>query len=82
MMCLAIPSKVLRIDGFMAVVDTAGTEREVNLLLMHEEVAVGDYVLIQQGSFAYERVEPERAADALALMQEIMSQGEADVRAW
>ncbi|MBI3147490.1 MAG: HypC/HybG/HupF family hydrogenase formation chaperone [Betaproteobacteria bacterium] len=81
-MCLAIPSKVLRIDGFMAVVDTAGTEREVNLMLMHEEVAVGDYVLIQQGSFAYERVEAERAAEALALMQEIMSQGEADVRAW
>lgn len=81
-MCLAIPSKVLRIDGFMAVVDTAGTEREVNLLLMHEEVAVGDYVLIQQGSFAYEKVEAERAAETLALMQEILAQGEADVRAW
>lgn len=81
-MCLAIPSKILRIDGFVAVVDTAGTEREVNLLLMHEEVAVGDYVLIQQGSFAYERVEAERAAEALALMQEIIDQGEADVRAW
>lgn len=81
-MCLAIPSKVLRIDGFMAVVDTAGTEREVNLLLMHEEVAVGDYVLIQQGSFAYEKVEADRAAETLALMQEILAQGEADVRAW
>jgi hydrogenase expression/formation protein HypC len=81
-MCLAIPSKVLAIDGFMARVDTAGTEREVNLMLMHEDVAVGDYVLIQHGSFAYERVEAERAAEALALMQEIMSQGEADVRAW
>lgn len=81
-MCLAIPSKVLRIDGFMAVVDTAGTEREVNLLLMHEEVAVGDYVLIQQGSFAYEKVDAERAAETLALMQEILAQGEADVRAW
>ncbi len=81
-MCLAIPSKVLRIDGFMAVVDTAGTEREVNFLLMHEEVAVGDYVLIQQGSFAYEKVEAERAAETLALMQEILAQGEADVRAW
>lgn len=81
-MCLAIPSRILRIDGYAAVVDTAGTEREVNLLLMHEDVAVGDYVLIQQGSFAYEKVEPERAAEALALMQEVFSQGEADVRAW
>jgi hydrogenase expression/formation protein HypC len=81
-MCLAIPSRVLEIDGLTAVVDTAGEQRKVNLMLMHEDVAVGDYVLIQHGSFAYERVDAERAREALALMEEVFAQGPADVRAW
>jgi len=81
-MCLAIPSRIVEIDDLMAVVDTLGERRQVNLLLMHEDVAVGDYVLVQQGSFAYERVEPERARESLALMDEIFAGGSADVRAW
>ncbi|HNQ57560.1 MAG: HypC/HybG/HupF family hydrogenase formation chaperone [Burkholderiales bacterium] len=81
-MCLAIPSRVLEIDGLVAVVDSAGEQRKVSLMLMHEDVAVGDYVLIQQGSFAYERVDAERARETLALMQEIFAQGGSDVRAW
>ncbi|CAG0941379.1 MAG: hypothetical protein EFKGCFLK_01342 [Rhodocyclaceae bacterium] len=81
-MCLAIPSRVLEIDDLMAVVDTAGEQRKVSLILMHEDVAVGDYVLIQHGQFAYERVDAARAREALALMQEVFGQGAADVRAW
>ena len=81
-MCLAIPSRIIEIDGLVAVVDTAGTQRQVNLMLMHEDVAVGDYVLIQNGSFAYERVDAERARESLALMEEVFAQGPADVRAW
>ena len=81
-MCLAIPSRVLEINDQMALVDTAGEQRQVSLMLMHEEVAVGDYVLIQQGSFAYERVDAERAKEALALMEEVFAQDAADVRAW
>ena len=81
-MCLAIPSRVLEIADQMALVDTAGEQRSVSLLLMHEDVAVGDYVLIQQGSFAYERVDAERARETLALMQEIFAQGSGDVRLW
>jgi len=81
-MCLAIPSRVIEIDGLVAVVDTAGEQRQVNLMLMHEEIAVGDYVLIQNGSFAYERVDAARARESLALMEEVFAQGAADVRAW
>jgi hydrogenase expression/formation protein HypC len=81
-MCFAIPSRVLGIDGLTALVDTAGERRQVSLMLMHEEVSVGDYVLIQQGSFAYERLDAERAREALALMEEVFAQGNADVRAW
>ncbi|MBZ0125881.1 MAG: HypC/HybG/HupF family hydrogenase formation chaperone [Rhodocyclaceae bacterium] len=81
-MCLAIPSRILEVDDLMAVVDTAGEQRKVSLMLMHEEVAVGDYVLIQHGSFAYERVDAERAREALALMEEVFAQESPDVRTW
>jgi hydrogenase expression/formation protein HypC len=81
-MCLAVPSRVVAIDGDMASVEAFGETRQVSLLLMPEEVAMGDYVLIQAGGFAFERVEPERAEESLRLMQELMAQGTEDVRAW
>lgn len=81
-MCLAVPSQVIEIDGDMATVEAFGETRHVSLLLMPEEVALGDYLLIQAGGFAFERVEPERAEESLRLMRELMEQGTEDVRAW
>ncbi|MBA3903158.1 MAG: HypC/HybG/HupF family hydrogenase formation chaperone [Rhodocyclaceae bacterium] len=75
-MCLAIPSRIVESDGLRARVECFGQEREVNLMLMPEEVAVGDYVLVQVGGFAYERVEQSRALEALALMEEVIGLGE------
>ena len=59
-MCLAVPSKVVELDGEVAIVEAFGQARRVSLLLMPEEVALGDYVLIQAGGFAFERVKAER----------------------
>jgi hydrogenase expression/formation protein HypC len=81
-MCLAVPSKVLAIDGLMATVEAFGERRSVSLMLMHEDVAVGDYLLIQAGGFAFERVDVERAEESLRLMTDLMALGESDVRAW
>ena len=81
-MCLAVPSKVIAIDGDMATVEAFGETRQVSLLLMPEEVSLGDYLLIQAGGFAFERVEAERAEESLRLMRELMEQGTDDVRAW
>lgn len=81
-MCLAVPSKVIEIDGDMATVEAFGETRQVSLLLMPEEVAPGDYLLIQAGGFAFERVDPARAEESLRLMQELMELGTDDVRAW
>lgn len=80
-MCLAAPSRIVEVRDGMALTECFGQTREVSLLLMSEEVAVGDYLLIQAGGFAFERVEPERAEEALALMQELMAQG-GDARNW
>lgn len=80
-MCLAAPSLVLEVREGSALTECFGQQREVSLLLLDETVAVGDYLLIQAGGFAFERLEAERAREALKLMQELMTQG-ADERRW
>ncbi len=80
-MCLAAPSRVIEVRDGTAVTECFGQTREVSLLLLTEDIAVGDYLLIQAGGFAFERVEAERAEEALALMEELMSQG-GDARSW
>ncbi|HZV55854.1 MAG TPA: HypC/HybG/HupF family hydrogenase formation chaperone [Rhodocyclaceae bacterium] len=81
-MCLAVPSKVIELDGDMATVEAFGQARRVSLLLMNEDVILGDYLLIQAGGFAFERVEIGRAEEALRVMAEMMAAGSTDVRAW
>ena len=80
-MCLAAPSRVIEVHDGIAVTESFGQIREVSLLLLDEEIRVGDYLLIQAGGFAFEKVECERAEEALALMQELMAQGN-DARSW
>ena len=80
-MCLAAPSRVLEVRNGMAVTECFGQVREVSLLLMDEDIRVGDYLLIQAGGFAFERVDKQRAEEALALMKAFMEQG-SDAREW
>ena len=80
-MCLAVPSRVITVDGLSASVEAFGQRREVNLMLLDEAVAVGDYLLIQAGGFAFERLDAQRAADTLALMQTILEE-ESGERVW
>lgn len=80
-MCLAAPSRVLDVADGMALTECFGEQRRVSLLLLNEEVQVGDYLLIQAGGFAFERVEPARAEEALRLMQAMMTEG-GDARQW
>ena len=67
-MCLAIPGKVLSIEGGpspTARVDFEGQAKTVSLLYV-PEASVGDYVIVQAG-FAIRIVEAEEAREALAL---------------
>ena len=47
-MCLAIPAKIIKIDGFTAEVDIEGNIKEVNITLT-PEAKVGDYLLLHAG---------------------------------
>jgi len=70
-MCLAIPSKIVEIQDLRAVVDVYGARREINLMLMPEDVGIGDYVLVHAG-FALQKVEQESAKEALKVIASII----------
>jgi hydrogenase expression/formation protein HypC len=63
-MCLAIPSKIVEKNDLTATVDVCGARRQVNLMLLPEEVGVGDYVLVHAG-FAMQKVDREAARSSL-----------------
>jgi hydrogenase expression/formation protein HypC len=79
-MCLAIPSKIIEIDNFRAMVDVYGARREINLMLMPEEVGIGDYVLVHAG-FAIQKVEHESAHEALKVISAILEDAGKDIEA-
>jgi len=69
-MCLAIPTRVVELlPDNQAVVDLGGVRKAVSIELL-DEVAVGDYVIIHVG-YALTRLDPEEAAQTLALMAEV-----------
>ena len=78
-MCLAIPSKIVEVDNFRAMVDVYGARREINLMLMPEEVGIGDYVLVHAG-FAIQKVEQESAHEALTVISGIIEDMEKESR--
>ena len=69
-MCLAIPSRVVKIDEMMATVEVGGAHKSVSLMLMPEEVRTGEYVLVHAG-YAIQKVDEEAALDAHRLLREI-----------
>ncbi|HYQ48173.1 MAG TPA: HypC/HybG/HupF family hydrogenase formation chaperone, partial [Thermodesulfovibrionales bacterium] len=70
-MCLAIPSKIVEKDQFRAMVDVYGARREINLMLMPEDVEIGDYVLVHAG-FAIQKVDEAAAQEALKVITAII----------
>ena len=73
-MCLAVPAKILSINGDSAMIELGGTQREASLMLL-EGAAVGDWVIIHAG-FAIEKLSEEDAQQTFALLREIMDSNE------
>ena len=67
-MCLAIPSKITRIENEMATIDVDGVQREASLLLL-EDAAVGDYVIVHAG-FAIQKIDEQAAMETLQFLRE------------
>ncbi len=67
-MCLAIPSKIIKIENNIATIDVDGVRRQASLLLM-EDAAVGDYVIVHAG-FAIQKIDETAASESLELLRE------------
>ncbi len=66
-MCLAVPMKIVAIDGPVAQVEEAGVRREARIDFL-EDAAIGDYVIVHAG-VAIQKMSPEEAAETLRLME-------------
>ena len=75
-MCLAIPARVVEVEGSVAKVDFGeGVLREVNISLV--EAKAGDYVLVHAG-YAIQVLSEEEAMETLKLWNEILEFAEAE----
>jgi hydrogenase expression/formation protein HypC len=68
-MCLAVPAKVLEINGKIAKVDFGGLTKEVDVSLV--EVEVGQYVIIHAG-FALTVLDEKEAKQTLEMFNEMI----------
>ena len=73
-LCLAIPAKVLEVNGDIAKVDFGqGVAREVNVMLV--DARVGEYVLVHAG-YAIETLDQEAAEESLKVWRELLEQNQ------
>ncbi|MDP2168708.1 MAG: HypC/HybG/HupF family hydrogenase formation chaperone [Thermodesulfovibrionales bacterium] len=71
-MCLAIPSKILKINSLMAMVEAyGGAQKEISLMLLPDEPSVGDYVLVHAG-FAIQTIDSESAEESHRFLTELL----------
>ncbi|MBW2485967.1 MAG: HypC/HybG/HupF family hydrogenase formation chaperone [Deltaproteobacteria bacterium] len=70
-MCLAIPSRITKIENNMAIIDVEGVQREASLLLL-EDARVGDYVIVHAG-FAIQKLDEAAAQETLDLLREAIA---------
>lgn len=68
-MCLGIPGRVVEVlDGYadqLALVDVEGAQRNINIGMLDDVPASGDWILIHMG-FAMEVIDQKQAEDAIA----------------
>jgi hydrogenase expression/formation protein HypC len=69
-MCLAVPGKILSIEGKDADVDFGGITRKVNVSLVKADV--GEYVIIHAG-FAIQVVDREEAEETIKIWEEMLA---------
>jgi hydrogenase expression/formation protein HypC len=71
-MCIGFPGKIISIDeNNFAVIDIGGTQREVSLDIVDEDVVLGDYVICHAG-YAIHKVDETLAKENLAFLKELI----------
>jgi len=73
-MCLAIPMRVVSVDGATGTVELGGVEQPVNFSLL-PDVTPGEYVIVHAG-FALERLDEAEAHRTIKLISELTDTSE------
>jgi hydrogenase expression/formation protein HypC len=68
-MCLALPMRIVAIDGALATIAAEGLEQRASIMLVPDAV-VGDYVLVHAG-FAISVIDEAEANETFDLLREI-----------
>ena len=68
-MCLAIPVKIMSVEGSSGIGEVGGVERKIDLTFI-EEPRVGEYVLLHAG-FAIQKINEEEARQSLDAWREL-----------
>lgn len=71
-MCLAIPSKIIKVEDMKATVDVYGAQRDISLIVLQDEVQVGDYVIVHAG-FAIQKLREDVAKETLGYFNEYLA---------
>ncbi len=74
-MCLAVPARVMKIDGTMADVELGGVTTTASVLFT-PDVAIGDYVVMHAG-YAIAVMDVKEAEETLRLLEQL-SESNAD----
>ncbi len=69
-MCLAIPAKILSIDGHKALADFDGTQKQIVIALL-PKIKVGKFVIVHAG-YAIEEINEVAAKESLELWRELL----------
>lgn len=77
-MCLAIPARIIELDGDNAVVDAMGNRFAAKTTLL-PEIKVGDLVLVHAG-FAISVVDEEDAMKTWDLVEQINEAAQAEIK--
>ena len=68
-MCLAIPMKIISVEGETALVSLEGLRKEIDVRFL-KAPSPGEYVIVHAG-FAIEKLDPEEAEKTLELFREM-----------
>ncbi len=77
-MCLAIPGKIVELQGDRAIVDFGGVKQEVDVSLL-EDVKEGDWVIVHTG-FAIQKLSEEEAKASLEVWEEVLKHVEEELK--
>lgn len=72
-MCVGVPMQVVTIDGDDIVAEVDGVRRSASLMMLGDEVKIGDFLIIHAG-FAISKLDEEEARETIRLMKEVFSE--------